>query len=131
MSLDFFMCRFGHSYPGQLQFHKIIFFKNYEFSKVFKPCKFPFRNQLIRGPLDSLTLFRENLLRLGRPSKAGSHQTNPQPPSLFLSYVKFVSLLLRDLKPSNFEWSGNLLSFSSINGQLVKWLLKDSIFMSE
>ena len=51
MSLDFFMCRFGHSHPGQLQFHKIIFLKNYEFLKVFKPCKFPFRNQLIRGPL--------------------------------------------------------------------------------
>ena len=50
-------------------------------------------------------------------------------PSPLLCKICFA--VVRDLKPPNFEGSGNLLSFSNINGQLVRRLLKGSLFMSE
>ena len=57
-------------------------------------------------------------------SQAGSPPFPPPPPLL----CKICFVVVRHLKPPNFEKSGNLLSFSNINGQLVRRLLKDSLF---
>ena len=73
------------------------------------------RNQLFGSPHDLLTPFGEGL-------KFGT--LKDQEPPLLSPYVKSVFVVARDLKPSNFKWPGNLLSFGNINGQLVKWLLK-------